>query len=147
MLYSITLTLHSILRWLIVLSALLAIVRAINGLAFKRGWTQMDNKVGFWFTMFLDIQVLLGIILYFFLSPITKIALQDFGGIMSNASIRFIAVEHLFLMVVAVIIAHIGRSFIRKASTEAGKHRRTLIWFGLAILLILAAIPWSRGLI
>ena len=147
MLYSITLPLHSIVRWLIVLSAVLAIVRAGNGLAFKRGWTQLDNKAGLWFTIFMDIQVLLGILLYFFLSPITMTALQNFAGVMGNASVRFFAVEHILLMLVALIIAHMGRGFIRKASAAPEKHRRTVIWFGLAILLVLAAIPWSRPLI
>jgi hypothetical protein len=56
MFYSIILIAHSLVRWLIVLSALLAIIRAITGLSFKRGWTQIDNRVGLWFTTFLDIQ-------------------------------------------------------------------------------------------
>lgn len=147
MLYSITLTVHSVLRWLIVLSALLAIIRAVNGLSFKRGWTQMDNRVGLWFTIFMDLQLLLGLLLYFFLSPTMKIALQNFGGAMGDATLRFFAVEHAFMMLIAVIVAHVGRSMIRKADKDRAKHRRTLIWFGLAILLVLVAIPWSRGII
>lgn len=147
MLYSVSLTIHSILRWLIVLAALLAIIRAVNGLSFKRGWTQTDNRVGLWFTLFMDIQLLLGILLYFFLSPTTQIALQNFGAAMGDSTLRFFAVEHTLIMLVAVIVAHIGRGMVRKAGTDAAKHRRTLIWFGLAILLVLAGIPWGRGLI
>jgi len=147
MFYSIILIAHSLVRWLIVLSALLAIIRAITGLSFKRGWTQIDNRVGLWFTTFLDIQLLLGILLYFFLSPLTQVALQNFSAAMADAELRFFAVEHAAIMVIAVIVAHVGRSLIRKASTDAAKHRRTLLWFGLAILLVLAAIPWIRGII
>ena len=143
MFYSIVLTLHNIVRWLIVLSAVLAIVRAFTGLSFKRGYTLQDKNVGLWFTIFLDIQVLLGIVLYFFLSPKTIGVLQDFSQAMGNSLTRFYAVEHIFLMVLAVVIAHMGRSFIRKANAAPEKHRRTLLWFGLAILLILAAIPWN----
>jgi hypothetical protein len=44
-------------------------------------------------------------------------------------------------------VAHMGRSLIKKGSTSPIKHRRTLIWFGLAILLVLVAIPWSRPLL
>lgn len=142
MLYSIFLTLHSIMRWLVILLALLAIIRAVNGLSFKRGWTGMDNRVGMWFTTLMDIQLLVGLILYFFLSPITMIALQNFGGIMGNTSIRFFAVEHAFVMLVAVIVAHVGRSMIRRADSPAAKHRRTAIWVGVVILLVLLAIPW-----
>jgi hypothetical protein len=130
-----------------VIAAVLSIIRAINGLAFKRGWTQQDNRVGLWFTIFMDIQALLGILLYFFFSPLTMSALQNFAGAMGNASVRFFAVEHIFLMILALGVAHMGRTFIRKGVTAPEKHRRTLIWFGLAILLVLAAIPWSRPLL
>jgi uncharacterized membrane protein YozB (DUF420 family) len=147
MLYTIVLTLHNIVRWLVVIAALLSLIRAVNGLVFKRGYTQQDGRVGLWFTMVMDIQILLGILLYFFLSPITTSALRNFGGAMANASVRFYAVEHIFLMIIALGIAHMGRSLIRKGKTAADKHRRTLIWFGLTILLVLAAIPWGRPLL
>jgi hypothetical protein len=142
MLYSVVLTLHSILRWLVIIAALFAIIRSITGLSFKRGWMQMDDQAGFWFTMFLDIQVLLGILLYFFLSPTTTNALQNFSAAMSNAATRFFAVEHVLGMVIAVVIAHIGRSLSKKAPTALQKHRRAAIWYSLAVLIILASIPW-----
>jgi hypothetical protein len=66
---------------------------------------------------------------------------------MANASVRFFAVEHIVLMIIALGVAHMGRSLIRKGKTAPEKHRRTLIWFGLAILLVLVAIPWSRPLL
>jgi hypothetical protein len=142
MLYPIALTLHSIVRWLIIVAALLAIIRAVNGLSFKRGWTGMDNRVGMWFTTLMDIQLLIGIILYFFLSPLTMSALQNFGGVMGDTTVRFFAAEHAVVMFIAVILAHVGRSLARKADNSAGKHRRTIIWFSLALVLVLLAIPW-----
>ncbi len=140
--YYVVLTLHSIMRWLIILAALFAIIRAITGLSFRRGWMQMDDRAGFWYTMFLDIQVLLGLILYFFLSQITTGALQNFAAAMSDATARFFTVEHVAGMIIAVVIAHVGRSLSRKAPTARQKHRRALIWYSLSILVILAAIPW-----
>lgn len=140
--YSIVLEVHSILRWLIVLSALFAIIRAVTGLSFKRGWMALDNQAGMWFTTLLDVQLLVGILLYFFLSPTTTAAMRNFGGAMSNNAARFFAVEHVALMFVAAALAHIGRSRIRKISEPIQKHRRALIFLGLALLVILAAIPW-----
>lgn len=142
MLYSIFLTLHSILRWLVILLALLSIIRAANGLSFKRGWTELDNRVGLLFTTLMDVQLLAGIILYFFLSPITMTAIQNFGGIMGNTQVRFFALEHAFVMLAAVIVAHVGRSMVRRAGSAASKHRRTAVWVGVTILLILLAVPW-----
>lgn len=135
-------TLHSILRWLIVLAAIFTIIRAATGLSFKRGWMALDNRASLWYTILLDLQMLVGIILYFFLSPVTKIALQNFSGAMGDAVTRFFAVEHWVIMLIAIVIAHIGRSMARKASDAAVKHRRTLIWTVISILLVLAAVPW-----
>lgn len=136
-LYPILVTLHSILRWILILAGLFAIIRAITGLSFKRGYMEVDNRAGLWFNMLLDIQVLLGIILFFFKFPGLNI-----GAAMSDPVQRFFAVEHVTKMIVAVIVAHVARSMAKKASQPASKHRRILIGFGLAILIVLAAIPW-----
>lgn len=150
--YVIVLNLHSILRWVILLLALLIIVRAANGLSFKRGYTQADSKMNMWFTSAIDTQVLLGIILYFTSSLTTK-ALQDFGSAMGSPVQRFFAVEHVLGMVVAMIAAHIGRAMIKKGADARAKHRRTILWVAITIVIILIAIPWpfyaqvGRGLL
>src|SRR5512133_369790 len=92
--YVIFVNLHSILRWVIIFLALLSIVRAANGLSFKRGFTQADSKINMWFTSSIDTQVLLGIILYF-TSSTTTMALQDFSSAMKNPVQLFFAVEHV----------------------------------------------------
>lgn len=142
MLYNVVLEIHSIVRWVVILTALFALIRAITGLSFKRGYMGMDNRAGLWFTTAMDIQLLVGVILYFFLSPTTLLALQNFSSVMSTSSGRFFSLEHVLMMVIAVIVAHVGRAMVRRAPTAAQKHHRTLIWFGLSLLIVLAAIPW-----
>ena len=90
----------------------------------------------------LDGQLLVGLVLYIALSPFTKIAFQDFGGAMANASLRFWAVEHIFGMIVGIAFAHVGRVKIRKAVNDARRHRLATIYFGLALVAICASIPW-----
>ena len=147
-------TLHSILRWLIVLAALFVLIRAATGISFKRGWRKMDNSAGLCYTILLDVQVLIGIILYFFLSPTTQIALQNFGGAMRDSVMRFFAVEHVIGMVIAVVVAHVGRSLVRKIdltrvsdskerqNLSVKKHRRAAIWTVISLLIVLASVPW-----
>lgn len=142
MFYTIVLSLHNILRWLVLLFGLLAIIRSINGLNFKRGYTGQDNRIGMWFVSLLDLQVLLGLLLYFVLSPLTTVALQNFGRAMGNAPMRYFLVEHAVLMLLALVAAHVGRVMARKADSAASKHRRTAIWFAISLLIVLAAIPW-----
>ena len=138
--YTSILLIHSWLRWAVLLAGLIAIVRALTRAG--RPWTPTDDRAGSWFVITLDAQIVLGALLYFALSPITRLALEDFGAAMGTSAIRFWAVEHVFGMIVGVTLAHIGRVRIRKAATDAKRHRLAAIFFGLALLAILAAIPW-----
>lgn len=142
MLYTIVLNLHSIVRWLVVILALLAIVRAFIGWFGHRTWTALEDRLGMLFTISFDLQILLGIVLYFFLSPLTTLALRNFSGAMSNDLLRFFSVEHLALMIIAAVVAHIGRSLSRKATNDQSKFKRAAIFYTIAIVLVLAAIPW-----
>ena len=146
MLYSILLPLHSILRWVVIILAVVTIGRALYGWLGKKPWTQLDNRLSSYFTMGFDIQILIGLILYF-ISPLMQTAFQNFGGAMSNSDLRFYAVEHIFLMILALGISHAGRTLSRKAKDAFKKHRNAALFYILAILLVLAAIPWQRGLL
>ena len=90
----------------------------------------------------LDAQMLLGLLLYGLLSPYTAAAMNDFGAAMRDPVLRFWAVEHLTLMLSAVILAHLGRVLARKTDEVDKKRKRFLICFGLALLLMLLGMPW-----
>ena len=136
--------LHDTLRWLLLLSLVTTLVKYLMGWFGNQQWKKTDNLMGIIFTSLMDIQLLVGLVLYFFLSPITKLAFNDFGDAMKNPDLRFYAVEHLFMMLIAVVLVHIGRAKSKKAVTDAGKFRIATIFFGLALVIMLAAIPWSR---
>jgi hypothetical protein len=137
-----TLILHSLLRWAVLAFGLLAIVRALQGWFGARPWTSLDDRAGKYFVMAIDVQTLVGLVLYGGLSPITRAAFTDMGAAMKDALLRFYAVEHLSLMLVGLALVHVGRVRARKAPTDAARHRTAAIFFGLALLVILAAIPW-----
>jgi hypothetical protein len=140
--YASVLLIHSWLRWAVILLALLAIVRAITGASSRRPWTPADDRAGLLFTIALDVQLLLGLLLYFALSPITQGALRDFGGAMAVSATRYWAVEHVFGMVVGVLLAHRGRARAKSIADPARRHKVAAIFFVLALVAILASIPW-----
>ena len=140
--YGLVLLLHSLIRWVVLLTGVVAVIRAITGWSTGRPWTLADDRSGSRFAMTLDLQVLLGLILYFALSPITKAALQDFGGAMSNSALRYWAVEHGFGMLSALVLAHVGRARIRRVGNDARRHKVAAIFFTLALVAILASVPW-----
>jgi hypothetical protein len=139
--YTLMLAIHSWIRWAVLLFGMIAIARAIAGRS-GRPWTSADDRAGMLFITALDLQVLVGLLLYFALSPITLQGLRDMGGAMSNAGLRFWAVEHPVQMILGVVLAHIGRARTRRTADDVKRHRAALIFFTLAVLVILLAIPW-----
>jgi hypothetical protein len=145
--YPLVLTVHNIMRWLVLIFGVLAIIKAFIGWSGKKEWGSLDNQLGLAFTVSLDIQVLLGFLLYVVLSPITTNAFSSFGEAMSDSATRFFLVEHLLMMIIALVLAHIGRSRAKKADTDVSKHKNAAIFFTIAVLLILVGIPWYRPLL
>jgi hypothetical protein len=140
--YGTVLLFHSLLRWAVLLTGLLAVARGFSGWRSRRPWTLPDERAGFWFIMSLDLQFLLGLLLYGALSPVTWAAFQDFGGAMRDSAARFWAVEHVTGMVVGIALAHIGRSRVHKTGNDGRRHKLAAIFFMLALVAILASIPW-----
>jgi hypothetical protein len=140
--YTLSLTIHSWLRWLVLAAALVVIVRAIAGLVRQRPWSSADGTAARVFVASLDVQVLIGLLIYAALSPFTLEAWGDMRATMRNAPLRFIAIEHPVGMLVAVVLAHIGAGRLRRATDLVRRHRSALIFFGLALLVLLISIPW-----
>ncbi len=135
---------HNLFRWLVLIMLLVSIVFAFWGWFQKRNWTKRDNRTGLFLVIFTDIQFLIGFILYAFVSPVTRHAFSNFGTAMKNAELRFYAVEHILLMVIALVLIHIGRAKSIKKPAPWKKHRAAAIFYVLALALILIAIPWGR---
>jgi len=139
--YTIVLTIHSWLRWIALIAGIAATVTAAS----DKSASTAPGRADLWglvLMMVLDIQMLLGLLLYLVLSPSTTVAMQDFGAAMRNPPLRFFAVEHLALMLAAVILAHVGRVLARKAATPEAKRMRLMFAFGFATVLMLLGIPW-----
>jgi hypothetical protein len=147
--YLLTLSLHNLLRWIVLILGITAAVRAWIGWLGKKEWTELDRKLGSFFGIAFDTQLLLGLLLYFVLgSPWTASILSgDFSTAMQVTEMRFFSVEHVFLMVLALVFAHLGSVLAKKAKESAAKYRAAAIWFTLTLLVVLAAIPWARPLI
>lgn len=140
--YPLVLSLHSWLRWVVLIVGLIALARAIAGWAGTRPWTTGDDSIGAAFVGTLDLQMLLGLLLYAWLSPITWTAWSDLGLAMRTPTLRFWVVEHAFGMLVAIAVAHIGRTRLRRAESDARRHRTAALSIGIALLVIAITIPW-----
>ena len=140
--YTVLIVAHSWLRWIVLIAGVLALVRALAGRATRRTWGPGDEAPGKWYTILFDVQVLLGLLLYVWASPITAAAFQNMGVAMSSAASRFWVIEHPFGMIVALALAHVGRVRIRRARTDRDRFGKAAIFFGLSVLIAWLAIPW-----
>jgi len=145
--YTIFFCLHNLGRYAVLALALYALWRAVSGLLGRGGWLPADEKARRFYPIALDIQVTLGLILYFFLSLIIKGAFLDFGKAMATPQTRFYAVEHLLAGLIAITLAHIGSAKIRKAKDARVKFRTMLTFYGISLLVILSRMPWDRWLV
>jgi len=144
--YTTFLVIHSILRWLVLLAIVVAAGKALMGWFGKHTWGKLDDRLGLIVTGLMDVQFLVGLILYIFLSPLTATAFQNFGVAMQDTVLRFFAVEHISVMLAAVVLAHVGRSLSKRAAADAAKFQRAGIFFALSLVAILVGIPWFRSL-
>ena len=141
-LYSILLHAHSVGRWILLILLVIAIFNSL--VAGGRPFIRSDKTTGLLLTIVADLMLLIGLVLWFF-GPFGYNQIQNSGGmdaVMKDPVARFFAVEHITAMVIAIIFIHIGKAQARKKIADTIKHRRTVIWYLLALIIIVISIPW-----
>jgi hypothetical protein len=141
--YSIISTVHIVLFVLVFILGINVIARALRGRSNNALFTDADRKAGLFFMISLHTQLLIGLALYFFLSPITQLAFTDFGAAMKDSQTRLVAVEHISVNIIAVVLATVNNAKNKKAIADAAKHKNALIFTIAALVLILSRIPWK----
>lgn len=136
------LSIHSILRYLVLLFGVWAVFNALTGVMSKRTYNGNDNKSNLFFMILTDLQLLLGLVLLY--NWVTNSGVSDvgMGAVMKDKAMRFWTVEHPLMMFLAWVFVHISRSASKKATSDLAKHKKVLIFSGLALLIMLASIPW-----
>ena len=140
--YATLLLLHSWSRWFVLLFGLIAVYRAYVGYSGRRPFVRADNSMSAAFSGFMWLQVIIGLGLYFGLSPYGLNAMKH-AGAMKDPTTRFFGMEHVVVMILAAIVAQVGRVVVKKTSDSTLKHRKALLYFGIALLLVLLMIPWG----
>jgi len=145
--YSQLLALHGALRWVVLAAGIVAFAVAASGWS---GSKPADRKLRRWSVLFvigMDLQLLVGLILYFAVSPLVKMAFQNMAVAMKDHELRFFTVEHTTYMLLAVVLAHLGGALSRKSKTDRAKYRSAAVCYAISLLLVLAGIPWWRPLL
>jgi hypothetical protein len=139
------LILHNLLRWAIVILAVIVIIKSLMGWLSKSKYGKADNMLSLFLMICADTQLLIGLMQYFITSEMMK-GIRSSEGIMKNNESRFWAVEHITGMIAAIALIHVGRILAKKSAEDSAKFKKQFIWFTLAMLLILGSMPWARPL-
>ena len=139
--YGFVLAIHSILRWALIAAGFVAVARAWIARARGRVWSSADTVFARVFVIGFDLQLLVGAALYGLFSAVVAGALTNLPLAMQSRAQRFWVLEHPLAMIAALTLAHIGLSKARKTGGTEGQ-RTASIFFTMAFLVLLAAIPW-----
>jgi heme A synthase len=135
---------HSYWAYLVIGLLLFAVINAI--LNAKKEFKEKDLRIALFTLIVSHIQLLIGFGWYFMSPAYKHLKESGMGATMKDSHARMLTVEHPTMMILAIIFITIGFSKHKKQTTDAGKFKTILIWYGLALLFVLSRIPWSQWL-
>jgi hypothetical protein len=133
--------LHNVLRWLVLFAAFAAVIGAWMSFAKGAAFTKAARIRGLLFTIGMHLQLVVGIALIFrpgLLDTLTQ-------GMVGEGYPRY--VEHIFWMIIAVVVVQVGSILSKKGDDDRKRHKMAAIFYTIGLLAILAAIPWGRPLL
>jgi hypothetical protein len=135
--------LHSILRWVILVLLLVSIFRSYSGWRNRKAFLPQDRKIWLFTLISAHLTLLLGLVqLFFGRFGILRTSLPEGTSIMKDKFYRFFWIEHPVTMILAIVLITMGYGMAKKPLTDEMKFKKAFWFFFLAMLLILAGIPW-----
>ncbi len=135
--------LHSYFRWLVLVSLLFTFYKIATAYREKQSFGPTEKKFHLVSMILMDIQFLIGMILYF-QSPLVKALFADFKTGVKEKEIRFFGMEHLFSMILVLVVIHIANVFSKKEIDPALKIRKMFFFYLGILVILLSGIPWFR---
>ena len=141
--YSFLKYLHSGLRYIVLILVVLAVIQALLGWLGKNNYTK-GNKLLYLFALIsAHVQLLVGLVLYF-VSPLVEFN----SAAMKDNTIRYWTVEHISMMIIAIVLITIGYSRSKRAVLPEKKHFNIFLFYGIAILIVIITLIMShRGIL
>lgn len=135
---------HSGWAYLVLVVLMLATLNALIKFFGDKEFDAKDFRISLFALIAMHIQLLLGIILFFtkdYFGTIKEIG--GMGEVMKNSELRNLIIEHPLTMIIAVALVTIGYSKHKKKLVSKPKFKMLAIFYTLALVLVLAKIPWN----
>lgn len=136
--------LHSSWAFLVLILFIITLTKYIFALLNKKIFDyNTDFRLASFTLIVLAIQVVLGLVTWFFSDYFEGIKQGHFGEYMKQAHDRLLVIEHPVMMLIVLLISRYGFNRMKKADTSQKKYISVILTYGISFLLILLRIPWS----
>jgi len=133
------LDLHNLLRWLILILLVVNIIK--NFADTNKPFANIHKKLGLWLMICAHLTLVVGLVML----AMDLSSLADRSMIMSNDALRLKFVEHPIAMIIAIVLITIGKGVAKKNVSDLKKHRKSAVLYLIALVIILAMIPWATS--
>jgi hypothetical protein len=138
--YRLVINLHIVVSIVFLLLAATVLSRSIYGWIKTKTYSLTDNYLSIGLIVFLYFQLFSGILLYFFLRPQISDANLSLAEVNERSTLQFWAIEHLSLMLFAIMLSQLGRLFIMRTQNDRVKYKNTSFYYGVSFVLVLISI-------
>lgn len=104
-------------------------------------FTKTDNAIRHVTATIAHVQLAIGYLVYF-KSPLVSYFRSNYREAVQQFEFLFFGMIHITLMTLSIILITIGSSVAKRKVTDRDKFSTMTLWFVLALLIILVAIPW-----
>ena len=129
---------HIIFSVLFLIAIVLITIHSIVGLTGKKEYGQVENKLRRTYLILLYSDLVIGIILYFFLQKPAEIMSTEEA--MSHSTLRFWAIQHFSNIIFVVILCITGNLLIKKARLSSKKFKYSVFYFGISTVIIIISV-------
>jgi cytochrome bd-type quinol oxidase subunit 2 len=136
---TILLSIHHYLSFVVLILIGWATLNGILGITSEKVWEDKHRKVNLFALIATHIMLLIGVVLV-----IMTMSDVDMSGIMKNAVARKQFVEHPTIGILAAILVTVGNAKGKSGIGNGKRFKSTLIFFGLALVLILSRLPFEK---
>lgn len=135
--------LHNLLRWVILILLLASIIKAWRGWRGNKAFAAGDKKTWLFTMISGHITLLLGLYqVAFGRYGMFTTTLPEGTRVMKDTFYRFFWVEHPLTMILAIVFLTMAHGMSKKAVSDEVKYKKAFLFFTVALVLILAGVPW-----
>jgi len=136
--------LHSGWAYIALLVLIVAVVNAAMGFFSDKEFKEKDLRIPLFTLIVFHLQLIIGLIGYYTSNYYDTMRSVGMGEVMKQPELRLMLVEHPIMMILAIILITMGFSKHKKQQTDKGRFKTILLYYGIALILVLSRIPWGN---